>query len=72
MDTTLNDKGRDQKDDKCKVIQALFLKANEKSLVLLCFQIEDFETSITQKCNFLKNAPDYIDPSGHFVFYEFL
>ena len=21
---------------------------------------------------FLWNAPDYIDPSGHFVFYEFL
>ena len=21
-------------------------------------------------CNFLKNAPDYIDPSGHFVLYE--
>ena len=27
-------------------------------------------TSILTFCNFLKHAPEYIDPSGHFVFYE--
>jgi hypothetical protein len=28
-------------------------------------------TSILTFLQFLKNAPDYINPSGHFVFYEF-
>ena len=62
-----------------KIVKKLNLKSQDPKKCLNVFrqinQKRSFHSSdfiLNFFCNFLKNSPDYIDPSGHFVFYKIL
>ena len=56
-----------------KIAKNLKMKSQERKTSFLVNLSENFPkiwALLLQFCSFLKNAPDYIYPSGHFVLYE--
>ena len=47
-----------------------FVVNYSKNVQKCCF-FEYFDFNLNIFCNFLKNVPEYIDPTGQFVFYGF-